>query len=87
MCVLTLIYVCPHTTICVSSYYYLFSYYYVCPHTTICVSSYSYNSVLRYQQNVNQAHPRVLQVAKKYDRAASGTIAVSDVLAAIRRVR
>jgi hypothetical protein len=31
---------CPHTTIQVSSYYY------VCPHTTICVSSYYYICVL-----------------------------------------
>ena len=90
---------CVHTTaLCVSSYYYicvLIPLYFCCmcvlillcfycmrvslfPHTNI--------SGLRYQQNVNLAHPRVLQVAKKYDRAASGTIAVSDVLAAIRRV-
>ena len=54
ICVLILLYMCPHTTTIyvssycyVSSYYYmcthttLSSYYYVCPHTTIYVSSYS----------------------------------------------
>jgi hypothetical protein len=33
-CVLILLYMCPHTTIYVSSYNYM------CPHATICVSSY-----------------------------------------------
>jgi hypothetical protein len=44
MCVLILLYMCLHTAIYVSSYYYVChttmyvsSYYYMCPHTTICV--------------------------------------------------
>jgi hypothetical protein len=50
--VLILIYICPHNTICVSSYYYMWCPHtttcgvlivlYSCPHTTICVSSYYY---------------------------------------------
>jgi hypothetical protein len=46
VCVLILLYMCPHTTIYVSSHYYICvlillymcpQYYYMCPHTTICV--------------------------------------------------
>jgi hypothetical protein len=41
MCVRILLYVCPHTTICVSAYYHICVriLLYVCPHTTICVSA------------------------------------------------
>jgi hypothetical protein len=59
-CVLILLYMCPHTTICVSSYYYMCpltcvrilllcmsSYYYMCPHATIYASSHYYICVLR----------------------------------------
>jgi hypothetical protein len=39
---LILLYMCPHTTICVSSYCYMcvLILLYVCPHTAVCVSSY-----------------------------------------------
>ena len=44
ICVLILLYKCPHTTIYVSSYCYTcaFILLYMCPHTTIHVSSYCY---------------------------------------------
>jgi hypothetical protein len=39
-----LLYACPHTTTCVSSYCYIcvLILLYMCPHTTTCVSSYCY---------------------------------------------
>ena len=45
-----LLHVCPHTTICVSSYYYIcvLILLYMCPHTAIYVSSYYYMSSYDY---------------------------------------
>ncbi len=50
MCVLILLYMCPHTAMYVSSYYYvcvvillyMSLLVYFCPHTNLCVSSYYY---------------------------------------------
>ncbi len=48
ICVLILLYMCPHTTIYASSYYHIcfLILLYLCPHTTIYVSSYYYICVL-----------------------------------------
>ncbi len=48
ICVLMLLYMCPHATIYVSSYYYVcvLILLYMCPHTIMCVSSYCYICVL-----------------------------------------
>ena len=40
ICVLILLYTCPHNTIYMSAYCYM------CPHTNVCVSSYNYTCVL-----------------------------------------
>jgi len=50
ICVLILLYKCPHTAIEVSSYCYIcvLILLYMCPHTAIYVSSYCYRSVLMY---------------------------------------
>ncbi len=46
---------CPHTSICVSSYYYIcvLMLLYMCPHTSICVSSYYY---IRVSPNITISH-------------------------------
>ena len=48
ICVLILLYMCPHTAMCVSSCCYIcvLMLLYMCPHTAICVSSYCYMCVL-----------------------------------------
>jgi hypothetical protein len=48
ICVLILLYMCPHTAIYVSSYYYIcvLILLYMCPHTAIYMSSYCYICVL-----------------------------------------
>ena len=50
----TLLYMCPHTTMYVSAYYYVSEYYYMCPHTTMCVSLYYYMCPHSFYQLIHQ---------------------------------
>jgi hypothetical protein len=65
LCVLVLLYMCPHATICVSSCFYIcvLILLYVCPHTAICVSSYCYICVLILLYIYVQARWRMLTYA------------------------
>ncbi len=46
ICVLIVLNMYPHTTMCPHTAIYASSYYYICPHTTVYVSSYCYICVL-----------------------------------------